>query len=307
MERWHGPVDDWLRTHHGIIGRSGLEHCGMPLRTAERWAERGRFERLMPGVYKSRQWPESLEQRCAAACARNDRAVISFTTGIRLWHLRRALVNGVHVLIDHGVTPELPGVVVHRCRRIDPVDIVERPDGIRVASPPRALFDAADMLGFEATRSVLEQILNDQLCTIGTVADTVTRLFHPNRPGARTMLDVVASRPKWQRALQSDLELKVLAEIERQCLPAPVPQCRLTLPDGTPIHLDFGWPQWKVGLEVDDPAWHAGAAEQQRDHRRDRKAIILGWVVPRVARLDVEGPLRDAISDVGEIIRQRAA
>jgi hypothetical protein len=296
-----------LRTHHGIIGHSGLEQCGMPLRTAERWAEAGRLERLMPGVFKSRQWPDSLEQRCVAACARNPRAVISFTTGVRLWHLRRALVNGTHVLIDHGVTPELPGVVVHRCRRIDPVDVVERPDGIRLASPPRALFDAADMLGFEATRSALEQILNERLCTIDTMVDTVTRLYHPNRPGARTMLEVVASRPKWQKALQSDLELRVLAEIERQCLPAPVPQCRLTLPDGTPIHLDFGWPQWKVGLEVDDPAWHAGTAEQQRDHRRDRKAIILGWVVPRVARLDVEGPLRDAISDVAEIIRQRAA
>ncbi|MEN9646880.1 MAG: hypothetical protein RL238_3549 [Actinomycetota bacterium] len=307
MASWRDSVDEWLRTHHGIIGPSGLEQCGMPLRTAHRWAEEGRFERLMPGVFKSRQWPESLEQLCAAACARNARAVVSFTTGVRLWHVRRALVNGVHVLVDHGVTPEMPGISVHRCRRIDPVDIVERPDGIRVASPPRSLFDAADMLGFEATRSALEQILNERLCTIGTVADTVARLYHPNRPGARTMLAVVASRPKWQRALQSDLEVKVLAEIERHGLPTPVPQCPLVLPDGTLIHLDFGWPTWKVGLEVDDPAWHAGAAEQQRDHRRDRKALVIGWAVPRVARLDVEGPLREAIGDVAEIIRQRAA
>jgi hypothetical protein len=307
MASWQHAVDEWLRTHHGIIGPSGLDQSGMPLRTAHRWADDGRFERLMPGVFKSRQWPDSLEQRCAAACARNERAVISFTTGVRLWHLRRARVNGVHVLIDHGTTPEIPGIIVHRCRRIDSVDVVERPDGIRLASPPRALFDAADMLGFDATRSALEQILNDRFCTIDTVVDTVARLYHPNRPGARTMLEVVASRPKWQRALQSDLELKVLQEIERQQLPAPVPQCLLTLPDGAPIRLDFGWPDWKVGLEVDDPAWHAGAAEQQRDHRRDRKAILLGWLILRVARLDVEGPLREAIGDVAEIIRRRAS
>ena len=307
MASWHQAVDEWLRTHHGIIGPHGLEECGMPVRTAQRWADDGPFERIMPGVFKSRQWPDSLEQRCAAACARNERAIISFTTALRLWNLRRVPTNGVHVLIAHGTTPEMPGIIVHRCRRIDPVDVVERPDGIRVASPPRALFDGADMLGFDGSRSVLEQILNERLCTIDTMADTVARLHHPNRPGARTMLDVVGSRPTWQRALQSDLEVRVLQEIERQHLPLPVAQYRLLLPDGRPIHLDFGWPQWKVGLEVDDPAWHAGAAEQQRDHRRDRKALLLGWVVPRVARLDVEGPLREAIRDVGEIIRQRAA
>ena len=78
--------------------------------------------------------------------------------------------------------PEMEGVVVHRCRRIDPVDVVERPDGIRLTSPPRTLFDSADMIGSESTASVLEQLLNEQRVTFGTISDTVQRLLSPAPP-----------------------------------------------------------------------------------------------------------------------------
>jgi very-short-patch-repair endonuclease len=261
----------------------------------------------MPGVYRSAQWPESLEQLCVATCARNPSALISFTTGLRVWNRRGVPGSDVHSLVTHGASPELPLVVVHRCRRIDDVDIVERPDGIRIASPPRCLFDSADMLGFDRTRSVMEQMLNDRMCTLGTIADTLSRLYHPNRPGSRTLQAVLRSKPTWQRALQSELELRVLREIERQQLPAPITQCPLQLPDGTTIHLDFGWPQWKVGLEVDDPAWHDGALESQRDARRDRKATMLGWAVPRITRLDVDARITEAVSDVAVILGARDA
>jgi hypothetical protein len=116
---------------------------------------------------------------------------------------------------------------------------------------------------------------------------------------------VLASRPMWRSALQSDLELRVLQEIERQSLPAPVTQCPVILPNGAVIHLDFGWPDCRVGLEVDDPTWHDGVEDRQRDHRRDRKAAMVGWTVPRVSRLDVEGDLPDAVRDIGILLIAR--
>lgn len=307
MAKWHTAVDDWFADHHGIAAASTLERLGMSSSTMHRLAEQRRLVRVMPGVFRSAQWPVTFEQTLAAACARNDSVQIGFTTADRMWNFRGITDRGLHVLLVHGSSPELPGIVVHRCRRIDPVDIVERPDGIRLTSPPRSLFDSADMLGFDATRSVLEQILHEGLCTLDTVVDTVSRLYHPNRPGSRTMRAVVDSKPKWQRALHSGLELKVLMEIERQGLPAPVAQCPVELPDGTIIHVDFGWPEWKVGLEVDDPTWHSGALESHRDARRDRKATMQGWLVPRVSRLDVEQGVRDAVADVRVIIDRRRA
>jgi hypothetical protein len=305
MAHWYSAVDDWFAHHHGIASATTLERLGMSSSTMHRLAHEQRLIRVMPGVFRSAQWPATFEQTLAAACARNPGVVIAFTTADRLWQFRGVTDRALHVLVTHGASPEIPGADVHRCRRIDPVDVVERPDGIRVTSPPRSLFDSADMLGFDATRSVLEQILHEGLCTIDTVIDTVARLAHPHRPGSRTIRAVIDSKPRWQAALQSGLEWKVLQEIDRQGLPIPVAQCPVQLPGDALIHLDFGWPAWKVGLEVDDPTWHDGALASQRDNRRDRKAAMAGWIVPRLSRLDVEQGVRDAVSDVAAIIARR--
>ena len=188
----------------------------------------------------------------------------------------------IHVLVPHGASPEMEGVVVHRCRRIDPVDIVQRTDGIRLASPPRTIFDCADMIGSDATASVLEQLLNEQSLTFGTITDTVQRLYHPRRPGSRTILAVIRSRPAWREALQSDLEFKVLQEMSRQGLESPVPQFRVRPPGyDNDIRIDFAWPSVKLAIEVDHPAWHAGGFNSHTDKGRDRKLTAIGWTTSR--------------------------
>jgi very-short-patch-repair endonuclease len=207
-----------------------------------------------------------------------------------------------HVLITHGRSPEMPGIVVHRCRRIDPVDIVQRPDGIRLTSPPRTLFDSADMIGVEATTSVLEQLLNEQWLTFGTVSDTVQRLYHPNRPGSTTMLAVIRSRPSWRAALQSDLEVRVLEEMSRQRLPQPVTQFAMRLPGGRDIKIDFAWPNARLAVEVDHPTWHDGAVDSHADKGRDRKLATIGWTSARITSIDISGGLRDAVADIGGIL-----
>lgn len=309
MPQWQYELDTWFSEHHGIAGLSTMFDIGVSYRTIQRMVRRGQLETVLPGVYRSRQWPLGRDQLMAAACARNSSALIGFITASREWGFRKVPDGPVHVLVPHGASPQMDGVVVHRCRRIDAVDIVERSDGIRLTSPPRSLFDSSDMLGFKAAESIVEQMLNDRVCTFETICDTFARLAHPNRPGTRTLAAVLRSRPKWRRALQSELERRVLDEIRGQSLPAPVPQCPVSLPSGKVIHLDFGWPEWRVGLEVDDPAWHAGFEDRHRDMHRDRKATVVGWSMSRVSKIDVEQGLREAIADVGIIIdsRRRAA
>lgn len=307
MTPWRPNLDQWFQTHLGVVSTPELLHLGCSARTIRRMIVRGELIPERRGVYRSSQWPQTLEQRLAAVCATNPNLVIGFTTAARLWGARRVVDRRIHVLAPHEVSPALTGVVVHRCRRIDAVDIVERTDGIRLTSPPRTVFDSADLLGLSAARSVLEQMLHERRFTLDTMFDTYRRLAHPSRPGSRTMLDVIVSRPKWQAALHSDLEFQVLEEFERQGLPPAVSQCPIDLPTGRTIHLDFGWPQWQVGTEVDDPAWHAGAEERHRDAHRDRKAATLGWVVPRISKIDVEGELADAVSDIAAILRGRGA
>lgn len=303
---WKSDVDVWLGTHHGVISRSHLMQFGCSRSTIDWMVDAQRLRIVLPGIYLSTHWQLGHVQRMVAACLRNPQLAIAFTTAGRLWVMRRMSGSRatIHVLVPHGRSPELRGIVVHRCRRIDPVDIVERADGIRLTSPPRTLFDCADMLGAQAAESVLEQLLDDERCTFATVLDTVDRLAHPRRPGSRTMWGVLASRPAWREALQSDLELRVLNEVRRQRLPAPVAQFPVLLPTGVTIHLDFGWPAWKVGVEVDHPTWHAARQAAHRDKHRDRKAATVGWRVARITDLDVNHGLAEAIADVAAIINR---
>ena len=306
---WKVAADAFISSHLGVISTSRLLEIGCPSRTIGHLVADGELITMLPGVFRSAQWPGNREQLMAAACARNSAAHIGFTTAGQQWGLRRMADPDVHVLVPHGRSPEMEGIVVHRCRRIDPVDVVQRPDGIRLTSPPRTLFDSADMIGSEATTSVLEQLLNEQRLTFGTISDTVQRLYHPNRPGSTTMLAVIGSRPAWRAALQSDLEVRVLGEMSRQGLPIPMTQHHLQLPGGRNIAIDFAWPAVLLAVEVDHPAWHDGAADSHADKGRDRKLTTIGWTSTRITAIDVNGGLPEAVADIGRILDrlQRAA
>jgi very-short-patch-repair endonuclease len=305
---WKAAVDVFLSSHLGVISTDRLLALGCPSRTLANLVSDGALVPMLPGVFRSAQWPCHRDQIMAAVCARNVAAMIGFTTAGQEWTLRLMTDPLIHVLVPHGRSPEMPGVVVHRCRRIDPVDMVQRPDGIRLTSPPRTLFDSADMIGAEAATSVLEQLLNEHRVTFGTISDTVHRLYHPNRPGAATMLSVIQSRPAWRSALQSDLEVKVLQEMSAQRLPDPVPQFPVRLPGRErDIHIDFAWPSVRLAVEVDHPAWHDGAADSHADKGRDRKLTTIGWTSARITNIDVHGGLREAVADVGIILSRLTA
>ena len=302
-ESWRRQMDAWLSTHLGIVSAAKLIQFGCGARNISYMVDRHELITMLPGVFRSAQWPCNREQRLAAVCARNSAAAIAFTTAGQLWTIRRMLDPAIHVLVPHGVSPAMPGVIVHRCRRIDPIDIVQRSDGIRLTSPPRTIFDSADMLGLADTASVIEQVLNEKIITFGTITDTVHRLYHPNRPGSKTMLAVIGARPAWRAALQSDLEVRVLEEISRQGLPVPVTQFAIRPPGyDHDIAIDFAWPSIKLAIEVDHPAWHAGAIDSHLDKGRDRKLTTIGWTSSRITDIDVHSGLREAVSDVGQIL-----
>ena len=221
---------------------------------------------MLPGVFRSAQWPCNREQVLAAVCARNPAAMIGFTTAGQLWAWRRVSDPKIHVLVPHGCSPELDGVVVHRCRRIDPVDIVQRADGIRLTSPPRTIFDSADMIGAQ----------RDGLRTRAATQRAVGHVRHDHRHSATAVPPEPARVP--QRCSKSSGRDRLGG---RRCSPTSKSgywtrcrgrNCRMPTtqfpmrPPGYDhdIAIDFAWPSVKLAIEVDHPAWHDGAVELTR-------------------------------------------
>ena len=306
MGRHHELLDEWLHTHHGVVTRKHLSSLGFSSRAASYLVESGRLLAHGDGIYRSPHVPLGRLQGMAAACLANSHVAIGFTTAGGEWGFRGMRDERIHVLVPHGCSPELPGVVVHRCRRIDPVDLAgRRADGIRLTSPPRTLFDAAALLSEDTAASAVEQALADRRCTIDTLMSTLTRLNHPNRPGARRFEAVLHSRPTLRGLARSELERKVRAAIAAAGLPMPQVNSWLPLPGVGDIWIDLAWPEWTLAVEVDHPFWHDREAEAARDKRRDRKLAVAGWLPLRISKLDVERRLDDAVADLGAVLVQR--
>lgn len=299
-------LHDRLQRQAGVVAVATLVDAGCSRRDVYRLVESGDFEPILPGVLRSRHWPVGPDQWMMAACLRNEDAVVAFLTAAKHWKFRGLPADdSVHVLVPHSSSPAMRGVIVHRCRDLLSTDIVTIDDGRRFTSPPRTLFDCADLLGVDGTASVLEQLINDGRGSFSTHLSMMTRLAHPRRPGTRTMAAVMSSRPAWRGAMQSDLEARVLREIERQGLPQPEVQYSFQLPSGENVRFDFAWPGRKATLEVDHPFWHAGAVESHRDKHRDLQMTSIGWLPMRVTDVHVEGGLEAAIATVGKTLALR--
>ena len=64
------------------------------------------------------------------------------------------------MLVEHDRTPIARNVLLRRTNRLEPHDIVQRADGIRVASPPRAWFDCARDVDDEHFERLTEWVLD---------------------------------------------------------------------------------------------------------------------------------------------------
>ena len=306
-EPWRPALQAWLHLHLGVITVKALIGFGCSHRNVYRLVESGEFAIISSGVLRSTHWPLGPEQLMMAACLRNDDAVIAGPAAARAWKWRSLPADDgeVKVLIPHGTSMRMPGVTIEKCRLIDPVDIVEWNDGRRFTSPSRTLFDCADGFGRKRTGSIFEQLLNDSKLTYATHASTVARLGSPGRPGTRTMRLVLESRPAWRAAVQSELELLVLNEIELQGLPTPEVQYWFRFPNGKRVRFDFAWPSHTAVLEVDHPFWHAGVEASHRDKNRDLDMGAIGWQTMRITDLNVNVGLPIAIAKVAATLDLR--
>ena len=77
---WRRSMDAWLSTHWGIISAATLVELGCGERNIGLMVQRHELVGVLPGVYRSAQWPAGREQILVAVCARNTSAAIGLTT-----------------------------------------------------------------------------------------------------------------------------------------------------------------------------------------------------------------------------------
>jgi len=207
--------------------------------------------------------------------------------------------------VPTGRRVDVPHARIRRSNRLTDVDMVEHLDGLRVTTPARTLFDQAASLDLFSLRSMAEDALNKELCTVGQLREVATRLAGRGRGGTDLFIRYLDDRPDDQAPAMSELEIRLADALRDAGLPVEQ-QRKVILPTGRVVFLDLAIERSRLDIEVDHHEWHAGLVETQRDKTRDVQVARLRWQSLRFTDHDIERRIGAVVASVIEVDRWRS-
>lgn len=292
------PLLAVARAQCGLLTVSDLLDHGISRRVRGRLVSSGMLVSVHKGVYRLGTHRVTFEQRCRAAILFAPDAVLSGPTAGRLWGLRRVVTDDVHILAKRRI--HLREISTHTTDLLDDADIVER-RGLRVLGPARLVCDLAWHLDDPSLESVIEQMLERKMVTMPALRSAARRFCTQGRPGSVRLARVLDGRADWLKPVDSDLELRLWRALRDAGLEM-VRQFRVELDSGV-VFLDLADPGIRFGVEVDHVSWHHGRLDVERDKRRDRQLVRLGWTTCRVTDTEVSNELQRIVRELVGIAR----
>lgn len=266
----------------------------------------GRWQRLQRGVYAAFTGEPAREAVLWAALLRaGEDAIFSHQTAAELDGFLKKPVPLIHVTVpgddNRARYGKIPGVVIHRSRRIDDA---RHP----VLLPPRSKVEET-VLDLVETAPTFDKAFNWVCLALGERCTTPERLLaaldrrkrFPRRRDIEIMLGDA------RQGVRSWLELQYVRGVERpHRLPEATRQRRVRRGTGNE-YLDNLYEEYKLCVELDGVAAHSGA-QQLRDKRRDRKNVIeRGILTLRLGYPDVRtaGDQCETAAEVAGALRGR--
>jgi very-short-patch-repair endonuclease len=270
----HKPTPDGLLERadrqFGILRYEDLRGAGLSPAAIGRCMASGRLTRIHHRVYAFGHTCLTDEGRWLAALWACDPSAALSHLSAGTYHRWRSATPGepVHVSTTSTVTSR-PGLVVHRVRHLDRVDVF-RPHPLAVTTMPRTIVDLADVLPWHEFRSVADGL---RRLPTAEITEVLRRL--PNRRGA----------PSVRRLLEAD-ETHTKSEFERRYLRFVAVQ-GLPRPDAVNVRIgrhtiDCLYREARLALELDGRAYHERRGQMRADRRRDSDLQLAGLHVLRL-------------------------
>jgi hypothetical protein len=283
----------------GLITDRELDQLGMSPYQRSRRVRAGLLVRLHHGVYAVPGAPTSFEQRAVAArLAGGAGAAVSHGSAARLWGLRGATSNRIQIAVPGVTRPRLTGVVIHRSRLLQPVDIRVH-QGITVTRPERTLVDVAGVVPVDVATSMLESAIHLGFTTPEHIWRYLSRYGGPGCRGAGRVRTILEARGPAARPTESGLEDLALRTLFRYGANPPVRQYVIRVPGRPTIKLDMAYPPpVKLALEVDSALWHSDSESYRRDRAKWNLLVALGWTLLILTDFDLHERPEQLAGDV---------
>ncbi len=290
--------------HHGIVDLGQLRSVGATHHQIAHLVSSGRFERVAVGVFRSTEHPRTPVQDILVAC-RVTGGIASYSSAGWLWGMRGVRRPSIpHVTIGERRRVAPGRFVLHRSSHLGLEHLVTRSDGIVITSLSRTVFDLAAVVKARRTESIIEQLLDEQRCSMADLTAVGEALAARGRAGSGIYRQLLDSRPQGRRPVGSELELRLARALVDRGLPAPERQSPVQLRGGQIVHPDLSWPAIRFAIEVNHATWHGRAEQSRYDAWRYRQLRLVGWHVEEVSDHDIDGRLAETCSDLVSLYRR---
>jgi hypothetical protein len=273
---------------HGVFGREDASRAAMTSAMVRVRLERGRWQKVEPGVYRisgSRTtWHSTL---MAAVLAGDSTRVASHRSAAALWDIPGFARDIVEVSQAHPTNRRARDVIVHGKLWL-PAHHVAEHEAIPTTTVARTIFDLAGVVHPNRAERALDNCLNRGLVSVPGVAAMVDELGKRGRKGTRLMRQLLAARGPGYVAPASDLEGRFLELVRAAGLPLPEREVDVGDDDGWVGRVEFAYPERKLLIEVDGRCWHSSLLDLEADRRRDNRLIAAGWRILRITGEQVD-------------------
>lgn len=273
----HVAIAERAHEQLGLITRTQIADIGVSRRQVDRMIDQGLLRRAGRGVLALVAVPSTPRQRLlAATLGAGGGAVVSHRAAAWLWGFDGIMPAGIELSVERGRGATLADGMVHRVRRLDPVDVT-RTGPIPVTTPARTLIDLASAV----PRGPLEEAL-DGACRRGQVhVDHLTwrlrSLGQQGRAGASTLAALI--EPSQRGRAESWLESALLRLLRESFLPMPRMQVTMRPGPGRAVRVDGIYDEQGLVVEVSGHATHATRRQRQSDAERRARLVAAGMRV----------------------------
>jgi hypothetical protein len=293
VKRNSGGLDEQIAAiaarQHGLFGRAqavalaaGSEAIRWRLRT-------GRWELVLPKVYRLAGTVETWDQRIMAVCLHwGPGAVASHRAAAKLRGLCDQRHARVEITVDRGRNRVRPrGVVVHRVTEPIPWEDVAKIGGIPVTKPARTLLDLASTEREEIAARFVDDAVRRRLVTLSHLERWLSDPRRKGHRGVPTLRRLVKERAVLG-VTESSLESRALSLLREAGLPIPELQYSVEVLGTVIARLDFAYPEQRVAIEVDGFRFHDTRHGFDAERARGNELQALGWSVLRVTAKHLE-------------------
>jgi predicted transcriptional regulator of viral defense system len=257
---------------HGVVTLRQLDAIGIGRTSVKRRVASGRLVRLYRGVYAVGHVQRTRESRWIAAvmaCGRGS--VLSHLDAASMWQIYKSRGATIHVTTTAPSVRTLPGINVHRARKLDPSDVTKK-NGIPVTTVTRTLIDLSDILNKDRLLRAIREAEYLKLLDHDTLIAAVERANGRKR---LTELKKAIERHTPGQIVREELEHLFQELVHRGSLKEPLTNVKVKTRRRT-YTVDCLWPDQHVAVELDGRAAHARAAAFEEDRARDAALTAIG-------------------------------